>query len=60
MNELISDPAELEIVPEAPKASEAVLNKTDSSLISEAAQVRQASIPVAQEIQPSPRWGINE
>lgn len=65
MNTLItSGPAELELIPEAAKTSEAVAAEQDSASISEAIEVRASSLtPVMDEIlqsRPSSHWGINE
>ncbi len=64
MKASIPNPAELELVTEAAKPSEAALAEEDSAMNPEAIEVRTTALtPVMEsilEIRPSSRWGINE
>jgi hypothetical protein len=64
MNALIPEPADLELMPDAAKTSEALVAKLDSTSTLEAIQVRASTVtPFMEEIlqfRPSSHWGINE
>ncbi len=64
MNELSRDLAELEFMPDAAKASEAVVAELDLASILEGIQVRASTLtPVLEKIlqfRPSSHWGIDE
>ena len=64
MNTFISDPAQLELMPEVAQAPGAVVAEQDSASILEAIQARESTLtPVMEEIlrfRPSSHWGINE
>ncbi|HWV98624.1 MAG TPA: hypothetical protein VNZ64_02915 [Candidatus Acidoferrum sp.] len=64
MNPSISDPIELELMPEAAQTPEAVEAEQHSAFILAAIEVRASTLtPVMEEIlqfRPSSHWGINE
>jgi hypothetical protein len=64
MDTLIPYSAELGLVPDAAKVSEAMVADLDSASLLEAIQVRASTLtPVIEEIlhfRPSSHWGINE
>lgn len=64
MNPLISDPDGLELLPDAVKATEAIMAELDPASMLETNQVSASTlVSVAEEprrFRPSSRWGINE
>jgi hypothetical protein len=64
MRAFIPEPAELELLPDATEASEAVSADLNSASIFETIRVRELTLPpVMKEIlqsSPSSHWGINE
>ena len=64
MNPLIPDPAGFELLPDAVKATEAIMAGLDTVSILETNQASASTlVPVAEEpcrFRPSSRWGINE
>ena len=64
MRAFIPEPAELELIPDATEASEAVSADLNSASIFETIRVRELALtPVMKEDlqpQPSAHWGINE
>ena len=64
MNAFISDPTQLELMPEVAQVSEAVVAGQNSASILEAIQARESTLtPVMEEIlrfRTSSHWGINE
>jgi hypothetical protein len=64
MNALIHDPAELVFMPDASKASEALVAELDSASIVESVQGRELTLTLVLdriiEFRPSSHWGINE
>jgi hypothetical protein len=64
MRAFIPEPAELELIPDATEASEAVIADLDSASIFETIRVRELTLtPVMKGIlqsSPSSHWGINE
>jgi hypothetical protein len=65
MNALIADPPELELMPDAAKASEeAVVAEQNSASVLESIRVRESTLTSVMErileFRPSSHWGINE
>jgi hypothetical protein len=64
MNTLISDPAELELMPDVANVVQALVAEMDSAAILEAIQARASTLTLVMEnilqFQPSFHWGINE
>jgi hypothetical protein len=64
MNAFIAEPAELELVPDAAKASEAVMAEPSSASALESLPARESTLTPVMErflgFRPSSHWGINE
>lgn len=64
MKVLVADPAELEVKPDAAKASEGVMAQPHSASILESIQVGESTLtPVMEglfQFRPTSHWGINE